>query len=218
MRSELSVSNHRQQFDYEHASFDEWLKYIFEDCVDEEHRCAWIPEPPTSAGNANVLRHCIRLFREPKVVLDRYSEQTIAKVLWAIPGIDAFGPCFGDQRVEFTLRAEAVDTIYELFDQVFRRFSDGPIRSSGFMWWEHFWVYCRDEQRLADRVLGLLDRLLRMPEDHVQESALHGLNEFWSERSASRIATIIDKYLRQHRSLDRKLHEYALLCREGHAQ
>ena len=212
------MSESLPQLDLEHASFDRWLTFTFEDCVRGSDRFITLPEPTSLAAAEVVLRHCTRLFHDPRILLGRYPEEVLGKVFWAMPGIDGYLQFLDEIELDGSLRAGCVESMYDLFDRLFRHFPKGPVKDSAFMWWECLGGMLAGVKPLERPTLRLLERLLAFEEPHVQKSALHGLNEFHREWNADRVAEIIDRYLKRNETIDPELSAYARICREGDAQ
>jgi hypothetical protein len=218
LRGRNPLSESFLQLDFEHASFARWLTFTFEDCVSESDRFGTLPEPTTLVAAQVVLNYCTQLFRDPTILRERYFQEVLGKVFWAMPGIDGYLTCLNEKDLDWSLRAGCVDSMYDLFDGLFRHFPQGPVSDSAFMWWEYLGGALSAVKPLERPTLRLLKRLLAFEEPHVQMSALHGLNEFHREWNADHVAEIIDRYLERNQALDPKLEAYARVCREGGAQ
>jgi len=89
------------------------------------------------------------------------------------------------------------------------------------MWWDSFPIAGAPDDPTRTEVdeafLEVMDRLLDLPSEACQESALHGLGH-WHLEYPKQVEAIIGSFLDRHPVLRSELKEYALDAREGLVQ
>ena len=225
------------------ATFDEWLKWIFDhpvaDNVDKEWWWAepdadesgrWLDRPPIPA-----LTFVTKLFENPLAHLSRYSDAQIDQGLWFIVhGANSKHlKWLVDGRVDFGLRRRCIRSIENLSRDLFApRCSDDPLKGDqpldsicGMLWDLvlldacHFQdntdgTYSEVRDTAIDKEFArTLSRILKLPSIACQRSALHGLGHL--VRHAALGCEIVEQYLAEHPDLPSNLREYSLKAMAG---
>ncbi len=162
-------------------TFDEWLDFIFKHPVVTLLPFSWSFEEEWQyeCESKILITYMIRLFREPEVLVTRYSYPEIDQGFWFIPGPNGFIWAILDEHVEWVKREECIDSIQDLFS---RLFSKHPIETSGYMWWDSFISYCvynekdlETEVHVLEAVLVVLKKISCQNFQVSVDSAKHGI-------------------------------------------
>lgn len=215
--------------DMANCSYDDWLRFTFEqpatgDKVYEYSigdRQSWWDSDLVAAAPI-LLAHCTRLFRSPAFLLERYDRKRLSQVLWALPGIDGYLGILNFDPVPWPARAECIASFYDLYRDLFAK---DRLDGAGFMWWEHLiganWQGSPPVMKnpaLCILVYEVLERILTLPEEWCQYSALHGISEFLDDSRSGRAQQIVQPYLARTPNLAPDLRTYALDAQFGNVQ
>ncbi len=215
------------------ATFDEWLKWVFDHPVasegekewwwdepDADEGGRWLDRPPIPA-----LTFVTKLFENPLKYLSGYSDAQIDQGLWFIVST-ANSKHFEwvvDGRVDLRLRKRCIRSIENLSRELFApRCSDEvingtqPLDSICYMIWDlaiHDSVLDPEIGREAFKTLA---RIIEIPSIACQQSALHGLGHLVHDTHLG--CDVIQKYLHAHPNLRSDIREYAEQALQGKVQ
>jgi hypothetical protein len=210
------------------ATFDQWVKEIFDRPVEEEchasyHRL-WLEQSPAVG-----LEFVIKLFENPIDYLSGYTEEQIDQGIYIIvfPSCsDHFG-CFREGSVDLALRKRCIRSLENLSRKLFApRCSDDvwiytkPLNHICDLLWDILVYATNNYERNPDgtlrdvrvleidkEILGTLARILTIPSVACQQSALHGLGHLVDFAGLG--ASVIQQYLDNNPDLRSDLREYA---------
>lgn len=222
-------------------SFEKWVEFVFDH---EVRRPQWWFEPAAAedcwwwdeeSNSALAVRHVTNLFREPAILLSRYSPAQIDQgVSFLISNTCSSHLCFlYENSIPLAERVQCVESFYPLFRDVFSVIckdelghteTDGRASSvlnySCYMWWDIIPLWAGTEGdgvgEISQACLAVMERILGLPSQACQESALHGLGH-WQLDARRKVEEIIDKYLRRG-DISEELREYAIAARSGSIQ
>ncbi len=209
------------------ASFDEWLKWVFDHPVagdkekewwwaepDADEGGRWLDRPPVQA-----LTFVTKLFENPVGHLSRYSDGQIDQGLWFIVhGANSkHFEWLMDGRIDLGLRKRCIRSIENLSRTLFApRCSDEvihgtrPLDSICYMLWDlaihGSYPEVRDREIDGESV-NTLARIITMPSIACQRSALHGLGHLVFDARIG--CDIIQKYLDDNPDLRGDIRKYA---------
>ncbi|WP_377301174.1 hypothetical protein [Piscinibacterium candidicorallinum] len=160
----------------------------------------------------------IRLFSNPKFLIDRFSDDQLESGFWAIHG-GAFNAAAShltfEQGIPFEVRESFVRSMYHLYADLF---ADHPLDSAPYMWWDSFAYDWHAGGRVRERggedllmqevMWETLQRILALPQEHCQMAALHGLNHLHHPDTTS----LINVFLERNPHASDELKEYAVLA------
>jgi len=200
-------------------SFEQLLDFAFDRSLADEF---WYHEEENefSFGETSVTtRHLIKLFRQPEILLERYSAEQVEQGFWFVTYLLCFikfDGLFWDKRLPFSLRE---DLIFSAFDLFSRFFAHHPSESICFMWWDSlaYGYYMENGQpededgaQVQQAMFETLKKILTIDSEECQKSALHGLGHL---KHPATEKTIQD-FLRKNR-VGKELEEFAHKCIEG---
>jgi GTP-binding protein len=224
------------------ATFDEWLKWVFDHPVaGDKEKEWWFGEPDADEGGRwldrppiPALTFVTKLFENPLAHLSRYSDAQIDQGLWFIVhGANSKHlKWLIDGRVDFGLRRRCIRSIENLSRDMFARCSDDPLRGDqpldsicGMLWdlvvtdachlqhnTDGTYSEVRDPE-IDKEFARTLSRILKLPSVACQRSALHGLGHL--VRHAALGCEIVEQYLAEHPNLPSNLREYSLKAMAG---
>lgn len=210
------------------APFDRFLAYVF-----EHDGAEWQVKESAAAlrvDPALQLAYAERLFRDPAAVAG-YTAAQREQGFWFLPGWfqpDFFSGQIWNHDLPLGARISCVSAMEVLFRDLFAK---DPHGKDAFMWFDLL-----EDGAPADRgacpqcepvrrtIIGVLDALLALPQEHCQLAALHGLNHWGTDAERARL---VDAWLQRTPSaqLDADVpgqkitaRGYALQCRAGRAQ
>jgi GTP-binding protein len=219
------------------ATFDEWLKWVFDHPVasegekewwwnepDADEGGRWLDRPPVQA-----LTFVTRLFENPVKHLSGYSDAQIDQGLWFIVS-ETNSKHFKwliDGRVDLSLRKRCIRSIENLSRALFApRCSDDvihgtkPLDSICYMLWDlaiHHADRVQDnsdgtysnvrDSEIDKEAVSTLARIIEIPRVACQQSALHGLGHLVQDARFG--CDIIQKYLDDHPDLRSDIRKYA---------
>jgi hypothetical protein len=92
-----------------------------------------------------------------------------------------------------------------------------PFHIACYMWWDIPPMrWGEGEPELHQACLTTMDRILGLPSELCQLSALHGLNH-WQSRHPEQVGDIIDRFVTKTPDITTRIREYAAAAREGRA-
>jgi len=203
------------------ASFEEFIDFLF------DHKVVPIPDTQSDAPEpwywhseveydaVAVVGYYIRLFSNPRFLLLKFSRDQLEQGFWAIHSGNL--ECSVDQMiwhkgVPFEDREHCVQSMFHLFEKLFAYDS---FDTSVNMWWDSLaydW-HCGnrsrsnggEDQLIQDVMFQTLGRILSLPSEACQMSALHGLGHLHHPDTQN----LIERFLRENCSASAKLREYA---------
>jgi GTP-binding protein len=224
------------------ATFDEWLKWVFDHPEDKEW---WWDEPDADEGGrwldrppVQALTFVTKLFENPVTHLSPYTDAQIDQGLWFIVGT-ANSKHFRwiiDGRVDLGLRKRCIRSIENLSRELFaprcsHEVINGtkPLDSICYMLWD---LAFHDADHLEDNSDGThselrypeidkeavktLARIIEIPSIACQQSALHGLGHLVYDAHLG--CDVVQKYLDDHPDLRSDVRKYAEQALQGKVQ
>lgn len=210
--------------------FEDWRHFIFDHEPTGPEWYADACAPYWNAPTDLTAQYLIRLFSDPCIHLERYSDEQINKGLWYLisPGLGEHMLCLDDERLALSIRTSVVRSCIHLFKLLFQfrcsrhlSHSDwihaAPLNSICYMWWDIMPVYGgpveADRKALQRAAIDVMSEILNLDNVACQESALHGLGH-WRQYDPDGIAATIDRFLSggQHAP---DLRQYAVSARCG---
>ena len=174
------------------------------------------------------LAHAERLFRGP-AALSRFSRPQREQGLRFLPGWyqpDFFSGQLWNHAVPSGARVSCAAAMEVLYRDLFANDGHGD---AAYMWFDKLedsapdHVGCPQCEAVRRTIIGVLDALLAMPQEHCQIAALHGLNHWGNDLERARI---VDGWLRgaSPARLDATIpgekitvRNFALKCKAGRA-
>lgn len=207
--------------------FEEWIACVFGPDPDEMD--PWDLEPAVSVA---YLTH---LFEHAPRVLMSFSEAQIAEGFWYL--VSARSTHLYEllnTGVAWSERKRCISCIFILFERFFlprcspylshmeTQVTDSskgsPLNGICYIWWDSFPIAGAPDDPVRAEVdeafLDVMGRMLDLPSDACQESALHGLGH-WHLEYPHQVEAIIDRFLDRHPDLRPELKTYALTARAG---
>jgi hypothetical protein len=173
------------------------------------------------------------LFEDSTILTPRFNDAQINQGLYFLASADSsdYISSLLEAGVPWELRERGLRSIYTLYRDLFAvkctGFSgqrkrgiepENPLNTLCYMWWDITslaWNTGKPEAAHVDAViLGVLQDTLRLPSLACQKGALHGLGHL-NESLQPQVATIIDDYLWQNRTLPKELRGYAKEAKRG---
>ena len=182
-----------------------------------------------------------QMFETPEKYLGSYSDTKVNNGLWFLVSetfFDGFSALL-NPSVPLIRRQRCAHSIFNLFQEYFASrcsMALGHLDKTGFkplnevcyMWWDflHYsdlhWEYCFENGMVLhpactgvyDDLLSVMSKILTLPNDACQESALHGLGH-WHKRRPTQVAAIIDHFLNRTPNIRPDLRAYAVHARAG---
>lgn len=196
-------------------SFEEWVSFIFDHPVQK---------PPWHCGEVNydisdeekILFYLTELFKNPALLLEKFSEKQIDQGFWFMLGPEGFMGVLWNPNIPFSKRKHCIDSMYDLYQLLFW---DHPLESIDFMWWDMlsdiYDLYDGkprddDDAMVQEAMFQVLVRLLDTKNSAQAKAALHGLSHLKHPKGKE----AIDHYLLQNPDIDEELGKYALQCKE----
>jgi len=193
--------------DVNNYSFEEWLRFVFDHPVEEP---PWFFSTEWEGQPENILRYVIELFKNPSVLLERYSVEQIEQGFWFVLG--AFGEVSDwvwDECIAWKLRQETILRMVTVFENLFTKVRFDTIC---YMWWDLLRNFGDNpDQRTSDAMLEALATILHLNNTDCQKSALHGLNHL----KHSRKKDVIQSFLDSHPNLDEEWKTFVMDAMEG---
>jgi hypothetical protein len=167
-----------------------------------------------------VCGYYVRLFREPRFLLQRFPKPQLEQGFWAIqgPNLDCgLSNLLWVSELSFAAREECVRSMFDLFRLLF---AAEPLDTSVQMWWDSLcydW-HCGNRNRalggedmkMQDVMFETLAAILCLDSPTCQGAALHGLGHLHHPETRQ----LIQRYLEEHPSLSTEWKQYALAAAE----
>lgn len=215
------------------VTLEQWIDYVFDHPVTEP---AWhwsADAPNLDLGAERTATVIAETFERGGELLARFSDAQLNQGFWFLISNSCSDSmfCLTDRAVPWNLRQRALHSFVPLFEQVMAaRCSPhlshldeqpaNPLNSVCYMWWDIIPIHGTprepDRAEIDGEVLLVLQKLLAIPHDACQESALHGLGHwqiYYSEADR-----IIDEFLARSPSLRPELAIYASQAQTGSIQ
>ena len=193
--------------DLNNYSFEEWLGFVFDHPVEEP---PWFFSTEWEGRPEIVLKYVIELFKNPGILLDRYSVEQIEQGFWFLLG--AFGEVSNwiwDNRISWKLREETIRQMVTVFENLFTKVRFDQIC---YMWWDLLRNFDDNpDPKASEAILDALATILHFDKTECQMSALHGLNHLKHPRRKE----VIQSFLDSHPNLDEEWKTFALDAMEG---
>src|SRR5579862_2765031 len=188
-----------EQIDITGISFDSFVSFIFDRPVppDGQRQC-WYWTTEATFDPARLASHYVRLFSQPRFLLDKFSKSQLEQGFWAIPSSTlncSVQELLWTDNLDFHVRAECVHAMYHLFE---RLFSVEHLETAAHMWWD---ALCFDwqcgnrsrdrggeDQLMQDVMFETLAQILKLESAQCQADALHGLGHLHHPNTANLIA------------------------------
>jgi hypothetical protein len=215
----------------EERTYQQWIDGIFDHPVTNpawyrvlEHGDTCEQDDTTNAT------YLTKLFTECDHDLLRFDDARVGQGLYMIASSSCSQHAFSisSGHAPWPVRRKAIQSIFDLYAKCFAaRCSKGlghldevndPLNNICYMWWDVFpaWVDPSDEAELneGDEYIAVMERCLSLSHEACLEGALHGLGH-WQMNYPERVATIIDRFLRERPDLRPELVVYARRARVG---
>jgi hypothetical protein len=205
--------------DISQYTFDEFVSFLFDHEVPEgppHKRNLWYSGTEITHIPSLTCKHYIRLFLQPRVLLERFSKAQLKQGFWAIPSWNlecSVNHLLGDTDLPFAEKEQCMRSMVDLFKYFF---AAEPLDSSGYMWWDalcydwHCGVRKRDnggeDLQLQEVIFETLSEILALDSEFCQRAALHGMNHLHHPETEKRV----NRHLSEHPSLGAGQKEYAL--------
>jgi len=199
-------------------SFDEFMMFLFDRDVpaETEKRDPWYWHTEVTLDPEQVCIHYVRLFREPKFLLERFSRKQLEQGFWGIQSGNincSVALIIWMDGLPFLLRESCVRSMFHLFEHLF---AIEPLETSAHMWWDSlcYGWHCGNRNRarggedlsMQDVMFETLRKTLALDSEFCQSAALHGLGHLHHPETEQ----LVQQYLKQRPALDCELREYAL--------
>ena len=200
------------------ASFEEFVGFLFSHDIAMSESTREIGDPwywhaDVEYDAVAVAEYYIRLFSDPKFLLSGFSKEQLEQGFWAILCGNigcAVAEIIWNKDVPFGTRERCVRSMFHLFEKLFVL---DPLDTSVNMWWDalaYDW-HCNnrvrsnggEDQVMQDVMFETLERILALPDEACQMSALHGLGHLHHPGTQD----LIGRYLQGNVSL--RLRDYA---------
>lgn len=193
-------------------TFDEWIEFVFDHPVAEEMEGKWYwkDEWEWQVDVETLINFCIRLFRTPEFLLEKFSPEQINQGFWLILGhIEMLQGCLWDKRIDWKLREDCILSMVSVFEKMF---VENPIEDACYMWWDLLRDFDKDQDpKTKEAMLVSLLQILELDSPNCQMSALHGLGHLEHEGRKK----AIEEFLETHPNLDGEMRGYATAAMEG---
>jgi hypothetical protein len=206
-----------------HLTFEAWTNHVFDHENPDWHWDLDEVEYDVDADPAETLAHLNRLFAEPQILLERFTDDQIGAGLHYLVNSSCSNTMFVYRDAELPLveRQAGIRSMAHVFERIFAarchdRNSGRPLDTICFMWFDvcPIGIY-HDGEALGDAIFATLRQILSIDNEPCQYAALHGLGENCHGRWRKSVAAIVDDYLARHPHLPKELREYARAARTG---
>jgi len=211
-----------EEIDITEISFDSFVSFMFDRSIPELGRKPWYWTIEAIFDSALLATYYVKLFSEPRFLLEKFSKPQLEQGFWAIPSCtlncSVLALIWMDD-LDFIVRAECVRSMYYLFE---RLFAIEHLETSAHMWWD---ALCYDwecgnrsrarggEDELMQNVMfAALARILDLDSFHCQADALHGLGHLHHPDTGK----LIEQYIAAHPKLTPEMKKYALAASQFH--
>jgi hypothetical protein len=212
--------NEKSFTDLSEFSFDEFIAFLFDRDIPEKSGKwnPWYWHTEVVFDPVRICDYYIRLFKEPRFLLERFSPAQLEEGFWAISSHGFLGcsatDLFWNEVLPLSAREECVRSMFYLYRDLF---AFEPSETAGFMWWDsvcwHLWhrgqkdrLRGGEDLSMQDVMFETLAKILALDSENCQHAALHGLGHLQHPATQE----TINDYLRQHPSLSHEIRIYAL--------
>lgn len=232
--------------DLRNATFEEWVDFVFDHPVPESPSYAgfaasddddddddgdpgdgdewyWDDDLAVEVTPALQVRYMTRLFREPELLLERFSEAQVEQGFWFISGPggeEHFRDYLWDPDVSWIDRRACILATCSLYERLFTK---ADLETIPFMFWDclaHEYEFGfrtpshdAEDARVQDAMFEALSRILRQDDDVAVHAALHGLFHLAHRGGPA----LIRAFLAERPDLDEETVEYAHQVLRGEA-
>lgn len=128
----------RAEVDISRYSFGEFVSFLFDREVPPKtvKRSPWYWNMEVAFNSRQVCNYHIRLFLQPRFLIEKFSREQLEQGFWAIQGptIDcSVWLLIWNTDVPFAARRECVRSMFNLFEELF---ASEPLETSVQMWWD----------------------------------------------------------------------------------
>lgn len=194
-------------------SFDEWIEFVFNHPIASENADAWYWDDDwewEAEEAEHIIKYCIRLFRNPNFLLEKFSSEQINQGFWFLLGAtEQLQNWLWNRGIDWKLREDCIMSMVGVFEQMFIQ---NPIEDACYMWWDLLRDFSDDQDpKTKDAMLAALSQILKLDSIDCQVSALHGLGHL--EHSGKR--KVIEQFLEAQPNLDDEMRDYATAAMKG---
>jgi hypothetical protein len=214
-------------------TFEQWLKAVLDHPVGEpewywasDFEAFWAPY---AASTELTVEYMTRLFRE-HAALSSYSLEQVAQGVWFLIGESSPAQpsrLLIEPGLPLQRRIECVSSMAQFFEGFVAAVAPGPSRHDEhpfhvacYMWWDIFPSWGNPEiaePEFNRACLAVMQKILEVPCELCQFSALHGLNH-WYLHHGDQVERMIDAFLARTAALSPRVREYAQLAARGMTQ
>jgi hypothetical protein len=213
--------NAMEEIDITGISFDSFVSFMFDRPVPQEgQRKCWYWSVEAVFDPAQFASYYVKLFSEPRFLLQTFSKPQLEEGFWAIPSCTlncSVRELIWMDDLDFTIRAGCVRAMYYLFE---RLFAIEHLETSANMWWDalcYDW-HCGNRSRsrggedelMQDVMFETLAQVLNLESAQCQGDALHGLGHLHHPSTDK----LIEQYIASHSTLTPEMKKYALAAAE----
>ncbi len=202
--------NYKIAQNFDQLSFDNWLDFVFDErWAEKQDDAEYIDISDLNANIEVFAANCIKLFKKPAVLLDKYNSKQLDSGFFSfiLSSRMELNWWIWDENNSVDLRREFICSMLNVFKEVFTK---NPLKYSCFMWWDSLRNFDdnKDEKTIG-WMFETLSQILEIDSVDCQLSALHGLGHL--EHSGKK--NLIENFLRKHPNFIDK--DYALAAIEG---
>lgn len=215
-------------------AFDEFVRFFFQRPANREY---WYQDPEFADGNLKwsrpsvVIDYATRLFREFGAIGRNYFLSQIDHGIWALLA-DGSPLSIQEFLWNSSISLEKRDACIRAMSHVYSDFVAGSeeeeMVNCFYMWWDvlgdGFWstagltrnkaasLLTQDQKRLLDAMFDTLKQILEVPDQRVQQYALHGFGHLHHEG----VPAVVQSFIDQHRGqLTDDALKWVEQCRDG---
>jgi hypothetical protein len=104
--------------DISEISFEEWVRFIF-DHPAQERPWHWNDANYDISDEEKILSYLIQLFKNPTILLEKFSEKQINQGFWFMLGPEGFMGVLWNPNTQFSKRKQCIDSMYDLYQLLF---------------------------------------------------------------------------------------------------
>ena len=215
------------------AGFEKWVEAVFDHPVTKQE-WYWAPEfeaqwASLELSNAVTVTYLTRLYSDASI-LSRFSLEQVAQGIWFLVGESSPAKpsyCLLRSLIPLRTRVACVSAMANFFAQFVAVKAPGPADTTDrnpfhvacHMWWDILPVRGGTrvhEPELDQACLAAMAKILNLPSELCQLSALHGLNH-WHRAYGAHVEQTVDAFLSESHDLSVRVREYAARARCGKA-